>query len=442
MMKLRCPRCRQKLTVPDEYAGKAVRCPACNRAFMVPKPQAAVAVGEPDAGLDLVAMAAMESQSGTLDGDSSSPAVDAPSPADVDPNVRVCPHCKKQMRTQDPNADVLCSHCWEPIPGLASAAAQAAADRRRPRERGGVLVFYSELASSLVYPFPAISSLATAVLFAIGAGLVPVALVTGVLRLIATGQVPSMAAAGAEDLSTASWVLLGIFAAEFFFFSAVAIHVFLEVVRATTKGADRPLPLVWTPSQWGRSLPAYLLLVLYYALLGYLIAELTVRSDATVTDCMRKGQLATLLSAGGKPLFVGLIVISAAIPMSLIGVALAPIFRGLSPFNGVQAIARTHAHYAFLLLLLLVFGAVFGAAFCTILFEWFLPQFDLIAMGATEKDFIQVGLAVLAWGGTVGVFFYGTYVLARLHGLFARAFRNKLAFLSYCPRRRGQHPEP
>ncbi len=99
--------------------------------------------------------------------------------------------------------------------------------------------------------------------------------------------------------------------------------------------------------------------------------------------------------------------------------------------NGVQAIARTHAHYAFLLLLLLVFGAVFGAAFCTILFEWFLPQFDLIAMGATEKDFIQVGLAVLAWGGTVGVFFYGTYVLARLHGLFARAFRNKLAFLSY-----------
>ncbi len=41
MIKFRCGHCRQKLGVPDEYAGRRVRCNKCSQPCTVPPPQAA-----------------------------------------------------------------------------------------------------------------------------------------------------------------------------------------------------------------------------------------------------------------------------------------------------------------------------------------------------------------------------------------------------------------
>src|SRR5690348_14084821 len=39
MVKFRCGHCKQKMGVPDEYAGRRVRCPRCKNPQTVPRPQ-------------------------------------------------------------------------------------------------------------------------------------------------------------------------------------------------------------------------------------------------------------------------------------------------------------------------------------------------------------------------------------------------------------------
>ncbi|MFH1417557.1 MAG: hypothetical protein ABII12_04625 [Planctomycetota bacterium] len=431
-MKLRCPRCRQKLSVPEKYAGKAVRCPACNCALQVPKLQAAIGGQVDDDGMDLGSFADLESQSTVLSRRELAKARAAEEKKRVDEaTLRTCPNCKKQVHVEDPYADLLCSHCWEPIPALIKgrSASSAVSESRLAAKQGlGPGGFYPELATCFTYPVQALGSLITAAIVAIAAGLVPVAVMTGATRLMAQSSVGTAEGVQQGDLSGVTLVLLGIFGAQIFFFSAVATHVFLDVVRSTSIRNDRPPNLAWSPREWGNSFIAYLVFACYYALMSYLVATIAVDRDITEYLLKGSGGFKEMLTSGGPGLIVGLVLVSSVIPMSLIGIALGSVTQGLNPMNVLKSIGRTHAHYAFLVVLLSVYVVSFGAAFAAILFDWFLPQFDLMVAGSKEGDLAQVGLALLAWGAVMGFFYYGTYVLARLHGLFARAFRKGLQF--------------
>src|SRR5882672_8489590 len=118
-MTLRCPRCQQKLKVPDKYAGKGVRCPACNRAFNVPVLKSSEALAD-KMDLDLEGLASLERHSSELDSRELAAVEKAAkakvTPARVDPNLRTCPACQKQTRAHDPHEEILCAHCWNPIP--------------------------------------------------------------------------------------------------------------------------------------------------------------------------------------------------------------------------------------------------------------------------------------------------------------------------------------
>jgi DNA-directed RNA polymerase subunit RPC12/RpoP len=425
-MKLRCPRCRQKLTVPDDYGGKAVRCPACNRTFSVPKVQAAVgSAAEP--GLDLDDLARLESSGDVLSKKElakSSAALETQKPRQE--SLRVCPHCRKEVQAQDPHAEVLCSHCWHPIPAMVKGAKPVAAAAIIARTDDGSTVFYGGLISCLSYPLPALGSLFAAVLVAVSAALLPVALITGLFRATERSSASPIPGLSQPSLAGVTMLLLTIFGGEVFFFFAVAVHLFVDVVRTTYAGTDRPPNLTWSPRQWGTSLLAYVVFVVYYALMTYLLASLTV--DENVLDMLLKGHLSEVAASGGSGLLAGIVIISAAIPMSIIGIAISSVLDGLNPVNVVRSIARTHVHYAFLVLLLCLYGLMFGAAFAQILFDWFLPRFSKMVAGSSQGDVAQVALALLVWGVVMGVFFYGAYVLARLHGLFARTFHKDLTF--------------
>ena len=68
------------------------------------------------------------------------------------------------------------------------------------------------------------------------------------------------------------------------------------------------------------------------------------------------------------------------------------------------------------------------AAFLGIL-EWFLPQVDKMITGSGEEGgLLNVAAGMGAWGAVIGFVFLAVYVLGRLHGLFARAYRKKLLF--------------
>ncbi|MBN2560056.1 MAG: hypothetical protein JXQ75_03905 [Phycisphaerae bacterium] len=434
-MKLRCPRCRQRLSVPDKYAGRAIRCPSCNRAFNVPSPRDAIDGPGAASELDLEGLAKLETSSVEMGGQEladAQSAVAARRTAEAgEEKVRTCPNCNKRVSVEDPYVEVLCSHCWNPIPamikGTGDARTRRTTDARGASRATGVGGFYGALASSVTYPLSALGSLATAAGIAVAAGLVPVAVITGLANAVEWGAVGTTEGVQAADLSKAQMILVAVFAIEVVFFSAVALHAFLDVVRTTSIGGDRAPNLTWSPSQWGRSFLAYAILGVYLCGMTYLVALLTIEGDP-LEILMGDHGVMRLAEAGGTEFLVGMVIVSFGLPMNLVGISLGSIAQGLHPIGVSKSIGRTHAHYVFLVLIVSVFGALFGTAFLGIIFDWFLPQVDKMITGSKEGNLAQVALSLLAWGAVMGVFFYGTYIVGRLHGLFARSFHERLLF--------------
>jgi hypothetical protein len=326
----------------------------------------------------------------------------------------------------DPYAEMLCSHCWNPIPAMVQGAAIAAHRLPGRKSEGGATAFYGDLANCVAYPVQALASLLTASGIAVAAGLVPVAAMTALSNLMQQGAVGTEKGVQKADLTGVQWILIGIFATEVFFFTAVAIHAFLDVIRTTTTGTDAPPNLSWSPSQWGKSFLGYVTLVIYAVVMTYLVLLLTSPMDPW--EMIRTGRVVEMFKSGGTGLLVGMFIVSLGIPMNLLGLALGNIGQALNPVNVVKSVGRTHVHYAFLVVLLSVYGALFGAAFMAIVFDWLIPQIGKMHAGSAEGDLMQVALALLSWGAVMMFYFYGIYVIARLHGLFARSFRKELAF--------------
>ncbi len=430
-MKLRCPRCQQKLNIPDKYAGKAIRCPACRRAFTVPQLTGGVGAGARlEANkLDLEGLANLERASSEMgdeelvEAQAQVAASRAAEAKHEDPKIRTCPNCQKRTRVDDPYAEMLCSHCWQPIPALLRG-------EKIGRARGaasGAATFYGELATAITYPVPAIASLGTAAGIAVAAALIPVLVVTGLANVMEMGNVGLVPAEELKaDLSVVQWILVGIFAAEVLFYSAVALHVFLDVIRTTVIGNNAPPNLGWSPASWGKSLMGYLALLAYYVVMTSLLLMLTYPGD--LYEAGRKGDVLQIVKDADTPFLVGMLIISVGVPMNLLGFGLGTVVQAVNPVRVLRSIGRTHVHYIFLVILLSVYGIIFATAFLAIVFDWFIPQVGDMVSGAKEGNIVQVALALVAWGVVMAFYYYGNYVIARLHGVFARSFRKSLEF--------------
>jgi hypothetical protein len=114
--------------------------------------------------------------------------------------------------------------------------------------------------------------------------------------------------------------------------------------------------------------------------------------------------------------------------MNLLGLGLGSVVQAVNPVRVLKSIGRTHAHYVFLVVLLAVYGILFASAFTALIFEWFIPQVGDMVSGAAEGDVLRVAVSLIAWGVVMAFYFFGTYVLARMHGVFALSFRKKLEF--------------
>ena len=426
-MKLRCPRCQKKLGIPDKYAGKVIRCPACSRAFTVPKLAAGTGAAMEASKLDLEGLAGLERASSEMDerelADAQAQVAAAQAEAaKANPKVRICPNCRKPTEVTDPYAEILCSHCWQPIPALVKGESLV----KIKGGKGGAAAFYGELASAITYPVPALAALGSAAGIAIAAALVPVAVMTGMSYVMAQSDVGLPGVEVKADLSGIQWILVGIFAAEVLFYTAVALHVFLDTLRATVIGTQAPPNLGWSPAAWGKSFVGYIVLLAYYAVTTSVVLFLSYPGDLMAE--IQKGEVIEIITAAGTPFFVGMLIISLGVPMNLLGFALGTVVQAMDPVRVAKSIGRTHVHYIFLVLLLCVYGILFASAFLAIVFDWFIPQIGEMVKGAEQGNLVQVALALLAWGVVMAFYFYGNYVLARLHGIFARSFRIALLF--------------
>lgn len=433
-MKIRCPRCEKMLNVPEKYAGKAIRCPGCNQAFKVPALKAAV--GRGGAGLDLEDLARLEQGGSQLSEEelaahAAQQQSDIDAEADAKQGFRTCPNCKKKVKAKDPYVELLCSHCWKPIPavggtgsGLGGKKIRQGAVEVKATGKGG---FYTELASAFAYPIPALSSILTASAIAFAAAMLPVVVVTGASNLMEQSNVGTEQGVQQADLSNLQIILMGIFAAEVLFFSAIAIHTFFDVVRTTGVNDDQPPKLTFSPNQWSKSLVSYIILCVYYIAMTWVVITLTMPSETDIVGALAEGKIFELFEDAATAFVVGMVIVSFFIPMNLIGIALGNIGQALNPVNVGKSVARTHVHYIFLVLILAVYGGILGFSFTATL-NWFIPQITSMKESSTTGKLTAVAMPLLAWGAVMAVFFYGTYILARLHGLFVRSFRKQLQF--------------
>lgn len=436
-MKIRCPRCEKMLSIPDKYAGKTIRCPGCNQAFKVPALTAALGAGGAPK-LDLEDLARLEQGGSQLTEEElaahatqEQAGIDAEAEAKL--GYRTCPHCRAKIKAKDPYVELLCSHCWKPIPAVGGSGSGLGGKKIKQTGvevtatgKGG---FYTELASAFTYPIPALSSILTASGIAFLAAMLPVVVITGASSLMEQSNVGTEQGVQKADLSNVAIILMGIFGAEVFFFSAIAIHSFFDVVRTTGVRDDQPPKLTFSPSQWGKSFMSYLVLTVYYVAMTSLVIVLTMEgSFDSVINAIGTDQPLKPFEEAATPFVVGMVLISFFIPMNLIGISLGHIGQALNPSAVLKSVARTHVHYVFLVLIVCVYGGLLSYIYASMLFGWFLPQISKMRAGSTEGSLMDVALPLLAWGAVMAVFFYGTYVLGRLHGLFVRTYRKNLLF--------------
>jgi len=423
-MKLRCPRCQEKIVVPNEWAGRSIRCKQCNKAFRVPNPTTTIAPTRVDTGLNLEDLASIERGTEALDGRDRTELEHEQQAADAaahvaEPTPRTCPHCNKEVMLKDPFVEALCSNCWQPIPALVKGGGSGggvSSFRRRDD-----INFYTGLTSAFLYPFGASGSLLTSVLAAVGVILLPVAATVGIAFAVEQGR------SGTQNtqalyLQGVEKAFVGLVLLEVLFFLAVGVHAFLDVVRATAIGTDRPPELVWSPAQWQSSIIAYVALLMYYAVFAAVGWFLAGKGEFTFSASLERFEIhappIVLILAGLFTFFV---------PMHLIGIATSTIVRGLNPVNVGKSIAATHVNYLFLFALVAVYATLFGLAASEVT-KWFAGVLHKTSVAAGAGNVVEAALGLLGWGAVIGFGFYGIYFLGRLHGLFARQFQKQLAF--------------
>ncbi len=429
-MKLRCPRCEKVLNVPDKYAGKAIRCPACNRGFQVPQMKQSTVGAGGGGGLDLEDFARQEKTTQQLSEEERAE-IEAKAAADdaahADPNMRICPSCGAKTRSEDPTVDILCSHCWKPISateggGLSSGRSVKQKKKYQPFSKGG---FYTEVGRAMLYPIPAIWSIINSGSIAVGAGILPVAVVTVAATVMTFSNVGTAQEGEGADLSGAALLVTGVFMLEVVFFSGVAVHTFFDVVRSTSIGEDAPPKMSWNLNDIAKSTASWLILITIYGAIMGVVDTLFV-GDADLIQLFLDQDWVGMLKV--SPYIIASLAYLFFYPMMLIALALGNLGGALNPLKIAKSIFRTHFHYSFLFVLVSLYLMImlFGGGF--IFFNYMIDRVARMGEDAGAGAIGGVSVALGMWGTVMSFFFYSTYIVGRLHGLFVRSFRERLDF--------------
>jgi len=416
-MEFECDRCHQKLGVPDKWAGRRVRCRGCNRVLVVPEPEEAPL----GSSINLGALAAgTEEPSEPLVTEFAPiPVAHRTGPADKTDRAlkRKCPHCGKLIKVMDPYSEVLCSGCWRPVPPTDSIEPEKNDSERAQRAFERTLAFYDGIVGVFGYPMGAIGAILLSMLVAGGAILLPV----GLILMFVMGVALNPIAPGA-NLSWVPTLLAVMFLIEGVYFAGMGYSLLLDSTRLTIAGNDKPPELSWNPATVGSGLIGYAVLVLVYGSV-YVGVNYVVSGGKTVlpTSLDEVRQLRSPVT------IAALALLTFTVPMAVIGLASMPGIQGLSPGRIIRSIVGCFVHYLFLFVVVcIMLGVYFGLTAGVV--AWAGDAVLKVLRQGVSKGFDTLLLGLLAWTILVGTGLYCAYMMGRLHGLFARTFRNRLAF--------------
>ena len=409
-MKLNCPSCSKSLNIPDKYAGKKVKCPSCEQPIRIPNAQPVPDAEADDGGFDLASLGDMESHGQAVvferrgkpmtlkeaqAAQASKTAAEQTEKKPTDPRMRICPRCQKKVTSNDIYVDLICSHCGAPIPGqeLASEEKARYLDSMANRMGKGVS-FYAGFTGALIYPTRAITAIGLGAAIAVGTIAVPL---LGILAFTQAGALNPLTADESKD--SAAWVgmfLTVMFSVEAAYFGAVAFHVVIDAIRATTALNEQPPNLTWNVINLGAALGGYVALLFGYAL----VVLLMIGGVPTSAD-----DFANLM----KPLSLLILsLMTFSVPMNIIGLSSTTAMDGLHPVKVAKSIGKTIGHYFFLFLIVLIYLAInFGIMYGVM--SWAGPKIEAAATRGLDAGFGNMLLGVLAWGIVIGSGFYFAY---------------------------------
>lgn len=413
-----CDRCDQGLKVPDDWAGRRVRCKGCNRVLKVPDPF----VSQLDSSIDMDAL-----KSGEGDSEEGEVVTEfAPIPKVTRGAARrareereqgktevQCPHCGKRIKVVDPYTEMLCSSCWKSVPPLKrtedihyseSTVVHAGA-------------FYDELMSCFGYPLGALGSILLGMLMAGGAILLPVGLILMFVMGVALNPIAPKA-----DVSWVPLLLAAMFAAEAIYFSGVAYAGLLDAARETIAESDKAPDLTWNLASVGAGILGYLTMVLVYGMVGVGVAYMVSGGEFVVPKSLDDVQ--QLLS---PVTIVALALLTFTVPMATIGLCMMPGLDGFSPGRIIGSIGGTLVHYLFMFIVVVLMLGIYLGIMSSVI-GWAIETLMTVLRKGISEGLGALIMGLLAWTVIIGAGLYGALIMGRVHGLFARVFRKRLAF--------------
>ena len=392
-MILVCKRCGQKITAPDEWAGRTVRCKGCNKLMRVPEIL-------PDDHVDLGGLATYEPPAAT-EGEVASEWVDfhaigAGSEKKPVETVRICPVCKSRLRVGDPMINVLCSNCGTDVPPSVGPE-----DKSDPLDAHGHVLpgahygyhgttqgFYDGVLGSIAYPVAAMGSIVAAIAVAIAVILLPVG-----LMLLMGGAMRAEPVAGEQfEADWAKGMLFGMFLLELLYFVGVAFYAFIDSTRNTAIGADRPPELTWNLLTVGQALLGYVSLVVYYGLI--LFVMILAGNNGQLVIPYTLDDLGRVLSI---PNLVILGLLTVMVPMNLIGLASGKFIDGINPVKAFRSIINTAGHYLLLLFVDMLYLALYALAMISLVGWTGRTILDTMRQGI-DQSLASLAIGLVLWG--------------------------------------------
>ncbi len=415
-----CDRCGQELKVPDDWAGRRVRCKGCNRVLKVPDPF----VSQLDSSIDMNALKSTESTG--EEGEGEIVTEFAPIPKVTRGAARrareerergqtevTCPHCGKQIKVIDPYTEMLCSSCWKSVPPLKQPE-----DIRHSGPKGsGAGAFYDELMSCFGYPLGALGSILLGMLIAAGAILLPVGLILMFVMGVALNPIAPKA-----DVSWVPLLLAAMFALEGVYFSGVAYAGLLDAARETISQSDKAPDLTWNLASVGSGIVGYLTMVVAYGLVGVGVAYLVSGGEFVVPKSL--DEVRQLLS---PVTIVALALLTFTVPMATIGLCMMPGLGGFSPGRIVRSVGATIVHYLFMFIVVVLMLGVYLGIMSSVI-GWAIETLMTVLRKGISEGLGALIMGLVAWAAIIGAGLYGALMMGRVHGLFARVFRQRLAF--------------
>jgi hypothetical protein len=202
----------------------------------------------------------------------------------------------------------------------------------------------------------------------------------------------------------------------------MAYSALLESARLTITHSDKSPELTWNLASVGSGIVGYFSLVAVYG--GVFVGVNYLVSGGKTVVPMTLDELRQLRS----PVNVAaMAVVTFTVPMAIVGLSLMPGLNGLSPGRIVRSIAGSFIHYLFLFVVVCVMFVVYLGITSSVV-AWASETVIKVLRHGVEEGFQTLLLGLLAWTVLVGTGFYCAMMMGRLHGLFARTFRSRLAF--------------